>query len=260
MKYIFIILSFFLNSLAYANEGYTYTSGIAKSLNLPEHVVTLIIVSLILIVLGLFYRSKLASLKNVVEPDKSISLRNIIESYGEFIYAQCRTVIGDKETPKYFEFIGALFLFILFSNLIGLIPGFMPPTENINTTLALGVASFLYYNYVGCKEQGTLNYLKHFAGPLWYMAVLILPIELISNAVRPLSLAMRLRGNIYGDHLVVGVFSSIFEPYSQYLLPIPFLLLGLLVCFIQAYVFTVLTMVYISLATAHHDHGEEVVH
>lgn len=241
-------------------SGYTFTANIAHQMALPEHVITLAIVAIFLLLLSLYYRSKVASSKNVIIPDQGISVKNILESYGEFIYGQCRAVIGEKEAPKYFEFIGALFLFILISNLIGLIPGFMPPTENINTTLAMGVFAFLYYNFVGCKEQGTLNYLKHFAGPLWYMAVLIFPIEIISNLVRPFSLALRLRGNMYGDHLVLGVFSGIMKPYSEFLVPIPFLLLGLLVCFIQAYVFTVLTMVYISLATAHHDHDEEVVH
>jgi len=104
--------------------------------------------------------------------------------------------------------------------------------------------------------MGTINYIKHFAGPLWYMAVLIFPIEILSNFVRPISLALRLRGNMYGDHLVLSIFSDL----TPIIIPIAFLVLGLLVSIIQAFVFTVLSMVYISLATAHHDHGEEEHH
>ena len=150
------------------------------------------------------------------------------------------------------SFVGTIFILILINNLIGLIPGFLPPTDRVNTTLALGVFSFIYYNYIGCKKLGVVNYLKHFAGPLWYMAILIFPIEIISNFVRPVSLALRLRGNMYGDHLVLSVFSEM----APYLIPCVFMVLGILVSFIQAYVFTALSMVYISLASAHHDHDE----
>ena len=100
--------------------------------------------------------------------------------------------------------------------------------------------------------MGVINYLKHFAGPLWYMAILIFPIEILSNFVRPLSLALRLRGNMMGDHMVLAVFSDLVPG----IVPIVFLILGMLVSFIQAYVFTCLSMVYISLASAHHDHDE----
>src|SRR5690606_12416382 len=122
---------------------------------------------------------------------------------GQFIMNQCKAIIGEKEGPKYFSFIATTFLVILVSNLIGLIPGFLPPTEELSTTLALGIFSFIYYNIKGCKELGTVNYFKHFAGPLWYMAILIFPIEILSNLIRPVSLALRLRGNMYGDHLVL---------------------------------------------------------
>ena len=107
----------------------------------------------------------------MVVPDAGISFRNIVESFGQFIYDQCKNVIGEEEGPKYFSFLSALFIIILMNNLIGLIPGFLPPTENLNTTLALGVMSFIYYNIMGCRSLGVVNYLKHFMGPLWYMAI-----------------------------------------------------------------------------------------
>ena len=106
------------------------------------------------------------------------------------------------------------------------------------------------------KEQGVINYLKHFDGPMWYLAFLIFPIEIISNLIRPLSLALRLRSNMVGDHIVLSVFSDL-APIG---IPIIFLLLGILVSIIQAYVFTVLTMVYIQMAVAHSDHDESHAH
>jgi F-type H+-transporting ATPase subunit a len=139
---------------------------------------------------------------------------------------------------------------------LGLIPGFSPATDNFNTTLALGIFVFLYYNYQGIKEQGLWGHIKHFMGPVWYLAILIFPIELISHAVRPLSLGLRLQGNMKGDHLVLSIFSGL----VPYLVPIPFYVIGLFVCFMQAFVFTLLTMVYISLSTATHDHGEHAHH
>ena len=239
---------------AFAGGGFTWANTLIQSLHLPieEYVLTFIITSLILLVITFLYRSSLSGASNFIVPDKGITLRNIVEGYGQFIMNQCRTVIGEKDGPEYFAFVGTIFIMILINNLIGLIPGFLPPTDRVNTTLALGVFSFIYYNYIGCKKLGVVNYLKHFAGPLWYMAVLIFPIEIISNFVRPVSLALRLRGNMYGDHLVLSVFSEM----APYLIPCVFMILGILVSFIQAYVFTALSMVYISLASAHHDHDE----
>jgi F-type H+-transporting ATPase subunit a len=164
--------------------------------------------------------------------------------------------MGEEEAKKYFTVIMLLFTFVFVNNLIGLLPGFLPPTDNINTTLALGVFVFLYYNYQGIRAQGIVGHIKHFMGPVWYLAILIFPIELISHVVRPLSLGLRLKGNMEGDHLVLSIFSGL----VPYLVPIPFYVIGLFVCFMQAFVFTLLTMVYISLATAHHDHDEAHAH
>jgi F-type H+-transporting ATPase subunit a len=118
----------------------------------------------------------------------------------------------------------------------------------MNTTLALGIFVFLYYNYVGLRANG-IGYLKHFLGPMLWLAPLMLIIELASHIFRPLSLALRLRGNIMGDHVVLSVFSGL----VPYLLPVIFYGIGVFVAFIQAFVFVLMTMVYISLSTAH-DH------
>ena len=253
-KGLLLLSSLVLPALAFASGGFTWISTLIHHFHLPiaEHVLTFILVAVMIIVGGLIYRSKLAKVPNPIIPDKGFSYRNLVEAYGRFIYTQCRMVLGEHYAPKYFPFIATVFLVILLMNLIGLVPGVLPPTEHLSTTFALGCFSFIFYNIKGCKENGVINYFKHFAGPLWYMAILIFPIEIISNFIRPMSLALRLRGNMMGDHLVLSTFTGL----APFLVPIPFYLLGLLVCFIQAYVFTMLTMVYISLAMPHHDHGE----
>ena len=240
---------------AYGAEGFTWLGETAHRFYVGEHVLTLAFIGFVLLLLGFAYRSKISDVSNVVIPDEGITLRNLCELYGSFIYGQCKQIIGEEGAQKYFSFIATIFIVILLSNLIGLVPGFLPPTEHFSTTLALGVFSFVYYNIKGCKEQGFVNYLKHFMGPLWYLAFLIFPIEIISNLVRPLSLALRLKNNMMGDHLVLSEFSNLVPLF----VPIVFMILGILVSFVQAYVFTVLTMVYISLAT-HHDHGNESHH
>lgn len=265
-SFITLLLTLFTSNV-FASEGFTWLSTLGHATGLEEvfhhngihhydHILTFLFVCLLLVVVGFAYRAKVANKEQAVVPDRGITFRNITEMYGSFIMAQCRAVLGEKEAPKYFSFVATIFILIFLSNAIGLIPGFLPPTESINTTLALGVFSFFYFNIKGCKELGTVNYFKHFAGPLWYMAILIFPIEIISTCIRPISLALRLYGNMYGDHMVLGTFSGL----APVAVPVVFMLLGLLVSLIQAYVFIMLSMVYVSLATAHQDHGEHHAH
>ncbi len=260
MKKILTLLTFLFSTMLSASEhgggAIIWFNYLAEKIHVPEHIITFAFVGLVLIVIGFIYRKQLSKVENRVIPDKGVTIRNLVEAYGNFIYGQCKNVIGEKEADTYFPFIAILFIVLLFSNLIGLIPGFNPPTHMLNTTLAVGVFSFLYYNYQGFKEQGFINYMKHFAGPLWYMAILIFPLEIISHFVRPLSLALRLQGNMTGDHLVLSIFTEL----APFLVPIIFYLLGILVCLIQAYVFTVLSMVYIAMAVEHHDHDEAAEH
>jgi len=256
MKKLIGVLSLFSFS-AHASGGFTWISSISHALHLhiPEYQIGLLLVGLFILSFGLLYNLKIKKVSNLVIPDKGITLRNFAEAYGNFIYGQCKAILGEKKASQYFGVVAFLFLFILISNLMGLIPGFLPPTEFLNATLALGLFSFVAYNIIGIKENGLINYLKHFAGPLWYMAILVFPIEIISNLVRPLSLALRLRGNLFGDHLVLAEFTKL----APAVIPIAAMALGLLVCIIQAYVFTVLSMVYIALALPH-DHGEHAHH
>lgn len=179
-------------------------------------------------------------------PEGRWSFRNFFEIAAEQLLFLTESVLGRHDAAKYFPIIGALFVFIFSCNLIGLIPGILPPTDNLNTTLALGTFVFLYYNWVGLRSQGAA-YVKHFFGPVLWLAPLMLIIEFASHVFRPLSLALRLRGNIMGDHVVLSVFSSL----VPYLIPVVFYGVGLFVAFIQSFVFCLLTMVYISLSASH---------
>jgi F-type H+-transporting ATPase subunit a len=149
-----------------------------------------------------------------------------------------------------------VFIFIFVSNLIGVIPGFLPPTSNVNTNIAVALVVFFLTHYYGVKEHG-VGYLKHFMGPMLMLAPLMFAIEMISHLVRPLSLTVRLYGNISGDHIVLGIFSNIWHTLGINIpevgIPVIFLMLGIFISFVQAFVFSLLSMVYISGAMAH-DH------
>ncbi len=151
---------------------------------------------------------------------------------------------------KYLPLIGSLFIYILVSNLLGIVPGLNPPTSNINTNAACALTVFVTYNIMGIREQGLKNYIKHFMGPIIWLAPLMIVLELVSHLVRPVSLSVRLFGNIMGDHMVLGVFTEL----TKIGIPVIFLGLALFVSVIQAFVFSLLSMIYISLATSHEEH------
>jgi F-type H+-transporting ATPase subunit a len=159
------------------------------------------------------------------------------------------TVIGHG-AERYVPLMASFFIFILCANFIGLVPGFTPPTSSFDITFALGVVSFIAFNYYGFQVQG-ISYLKHFAGPILWLAPLMFALEMIGALVRPVSLGLRLFGNLFGDHLVLEIFTGL----TKVGVPVVFYLLGTLVSVIQAFVFTLLSMIYIALAVAHH--GEE---
>lgn len=212
-----------------------------------SHVATLAIVSLVLMAIGIRARVALGNGDAAVAPINRFSVRGVFELLTEAIGNLADQVIG-HHGRAFAPFFTAIFVYILFNNFVGLIPGMVPATENFNTTFALGVFSFLAYNIIGLKEGG-LGYLKHFLGPVWWLAPLMLAIEILSHLLRPLTLGLRLANVMTGDHTVLAVFLNLFPVGPA----IPFYLMGMLVCTIQAFVFTLLSMVYIALATAH-DH------
>jgi F-type H+-transporting ATPase subunit a len=181
-------------------------------------------------------------------PDAKMTYKNFFEIVAEKLYGFVESTIGKEEAPHFFPLIGTIFLFILTMNWIGMAPGMAAATENMNTTLAMGAFVFLYYNFVGIKHHG-LGYLKHFFGPVVWLAPLMLIVELASHIFRPISLGLRLRSVIMADHQVFYAFNDL----VPVLVPVVFLMLGAFVGLIQAVVFSLMTMVYISLA-ASHDH------
>jgi F-type H+-transporting ATPase subunit a len=230
-----------------------FIPGVTEANN---HVVMAVIIGGLLVVMTLIARLQLNSAMKAgantadggLVPEPKMTIRNFFEIAAESLYSLTESVIGHHDAPTYFPIIGTLFIFIFACNLAGLVPGLLPPTHNFNTTLALGAFVFVYYNYAGIRANG-MAYFKHFLGPVLWLSPLMLIIEIASHLFRPLSLALRLRGNIMGDHVVLHVFSGL----VPYLLPVIFYGLGVFVALIQAFVFCLMTMVYISLSTAHDD-------
>lgn len=216
-----------------------------------DHTATATLVFAFLISIAWIAKRQLAAVPDPVIPDAALTLRGVSELFVEATAKLASDTLGGNARP-FIALYGSFFLFIVSCNLIGLLPGFAPPTSNFNVTFALGVCSFLMYNYYGLSLGG-VEYVKHFVGPIWWLGVLMVPLELIDNLVRPLSLALRLFGNMNGDHLVLRIFTDM-----TYLgIPVLFYVLGALVSLIQAFVFTLLSLVYLSLALPHANRGRK---
>ncbi|BCA78345.1 F0F1 ATP synthase subunit A [Desulfuromonas sp. AOP6] len=167
-----------------------------------------------------------------------------MQNFMEVVVTGVENLIEETMGPKgkaYFPLIATFALFILVSNLIALIPGFYPPTANLNTNAALALTVFAMTHIIGVKEHG-IGYLKHFMGPILVLAPLIFIIEIIGHLARPLSLSLRLFGNMYGHEIVLMIFLAL----VPFLLPVPMMMMGVLIAFIQTFVFTLLAMIYIA--------------
>ncbi len=172
-----------------------------------------------------------------------------------------RAMLEDIVGPhglQYFPVVMTFAVLILVSNLMGLFPLFMTPTSATSVTFALGLSSFLYYNFIGIKENGLLLHLKHFAGPIWWISPLIFPIELISNFIRPFSLGIRLFGNMFADEKVLDTLANLAPPYT-WVAPILLMPLSVFVAFIQTFVFILLSQLYLS-EVSHPPHDEHAEH
>ena len=198
-------------------------------------------------VIGVCFRNSLVKGASIT-PDGSFSLKTMVELSMDVVYGIAKDNIGHA-WRTFAPLLAGVFLFILVTNLTGLVPGFIPSTENINTNLSMGLMVFIVYNIAGFREHKA-HYLKQFAGPMLAIAPLMLTIEIISHVFRPVSLSLRLMGNIFADHLMLGIFTST-APFI--VVPSALMFFGLLVSLVQSFVFTLLTGIYISLAVSH-DH------
>ena len=182
-------------------------------------------------------------------PPPSFNVRHFFELICDATIGLIAGVMGSEEkAKKYFPLIGSFAFFILFCNVAALLPGFSPGTDTLKTNLALSLVIFVLTHYHGFKEHG-VAYIKHFMGPIWWLAPLMFPIELVSHLARPVSLSLRLLGNMVADHKVIFSFFAL----VPWLVPIPFYFLGMLVCVVQTLVFCLLSVVYFALAISH-DH------
>ncbi len=255
-------------------HGFTWYNLLPHELQavLPEQTFFAIVVSLLVIVFALYARTGLLRAQDPTVPEEKIGARNITELLLEYVVVRQSDAIIGKAGRKYVPYFASFFFFILFSNLMGLLPGFLPPTSNLNTTLGLALVSFVGYNVIGLREQG-IPYFKQFMGPmthlpgkgffskLAFVPLLLISVsfflisELFSHGFRPVSLSLRLFGNLMGDHEVIGAFTDL----TKLVVPVVFYLMGALVSVIQAFVFMLLSMIYVALAVSH-GHEEEHGH
>ena len=183
-------------------------------------------------------------------PASNLGLRNLFEMYTTAILNMLDSVLSKKDAVNYYWLLGGLFLYVFVSNLMSVMPGFLPATDNINTNLAMGLVVLVVYVVAGIARQG-MGFFKHMMGPVLALAPLIFLIEALGVfLIRPGSLALRLFGNINGDHTVFGIMSDLIPV----VLPSVFLGLGIWVSFLQAFVFTLLSAIYIALSV---DHGDD---
>lgn len=212
-------------------------------------------VALLMLLTGVLVRQRLAAAGGGVLPDEGVSLRNVLEIVVEFLVGLSRENMG-AHWRRYFPLVATIFIFILIANLIGLVPGLGGATSNANTTWAWAIISFVAFQYVGIREHGW-SYVYHFLGPALFdvriagrtfhvrlLAPLYLPLEVISHLARAFTLSIRLLANMFADHTVVAVWLMLVPA----VVPAIFMGLGVLVAVLQAFVFALLTMIYIGLA------------
>ena len=231
-----------------------------------EYTALMVLVVLLVLVISLVVRARVSNTQAALVPEGSLTLTSFVENMIEFAYGTLRSIMGGNEPGArgvqgradarfFLPLIGTCAMFIFFSNAIAIIPGFAAPTSNFNVTAACGIVIFVSTHFYGLKRGG-VAYLKHFVGPFWWLAPLMLPVELMSHTIRPATLGIRLAMNMHVDHLLVGVFTKL----TYFVVPVAIMLLGVLVVVVQTYVFCLLSTIYISLAIEHHDEHEEGAH
>lgn len=219
------------------------------------HVVGAVIAAVLILVATLRWRShqQTAASQGGLVPSRRFTLAAMIDGFVGAVYRLSVDVMGEKDARRFLPLTGTLGLFIFCCNLQGLIPGLLPPTDTLKTNLALSLFVFVVYNAMGLYRNG-MAYLAHFLGPKlggfpWLFPI-FLPVELASHLGRPVSLSLRLMGNILADHKVVLAIAGLIAVLA----PVPFLLLGVLVVIVQTLIFTLLTIIYIGAAIEHLEH------
>jgi F-type H+-transporting ATPase subunit a len=229
--------------------GETVIKHEAPSWRSFEPMAAALFVTLLVLGVALRVRSRLQNPDDAVIPEDRLTLRTFMEAFLSYFYDMAKSVMDAERAKKYFPLIGTAAMFVFFSNILALIPGFPVATSSLSITLGCAIVVFICFNAYGLKTNG-FAYIAHLAGPAWYLAWLVFPIEVISLTVRPITLAVRLMLNMSVDHLILGIFLSLVAAF----IPIPVMILGCLIILIQTLVFTLLTCIYIGLATEHEAH------
>ncbi len=238
------------------NFGATFLGHKQVDAHGAEPLVAALFVVLVLVVLGLRAKAQVTDYEKSVIPDDKLTLRTFFELVIGYFYGMMRDMMGPTRAKRFFPVVGTAALFILFSNFLGMIPGFLPPTSNWNVTAGCAVCVLGAFTYYGLKEQG-FGFISHLAGPWMGPAmipinILIFAIEFLSTfIIRPVTLSIRLMLNIAVDHLLLSIMLGMFALF----LPLPIMVLGTLVALVQPLVFCLLTSIYITLATESHDEG-----
>lgn len=193
----------------------------------------------LLIAVGILVLARMASSSMKVVPG---GVQNVFEAYLQGVSFMGKDVLGEDKYKKYVPLVGTIGLMVFFGNVIGIIPGFESPTANLNFTLTLALVVFFYYHYEGIKAQGAGHYFAHFAGPVKVLAPLMFPIEIISHFSRIISLSFRLFGSIKGDDMFLLVMLML----VPYIAPLPAFAILTVMAFLQAFIFMILTYVYLS--------------
>ena len=227
------------------DHGFSWIGAIPGLRYLPAHSVTATLAAALVLAVAWLARRGLSAAESPLVPDGRASARSLFEIITAFVNEMAEGMMG-HHGRQFVPLLATMFTFILFANLIGLLPGFSPPTDNFSTTFGLGAISFLAYNYYGVREHGVW-YVKQFIGPVVWLAPLMIIVEGLTHVFRPISLGIRLFGNMFADHLVLGIFTDL----TKVIIPVAFYVLGAFVSVVQAFVFTVLSMVYIALAISH---------
>ncbi len=219
-----------------------------------QYVIGFAFIALLILTLVLVARRQITNTQAALIPDETLSARTFFEAMTEAVLNLMESIMNRKAALFFLPLIGTCAFIIFFSNLIGLVPGFLPPTSSLSTTLAMALVIFFTTHIYGIKENG-IGYFAHFLGPIrkWYalpLMLLMLCIEIISHLARPLSLSIRLMGNMFADHMVVGTFVAL----VPFVIPVPIMMLGVIVCIVQTLVFCILSTVYIGMAIAHEEH------
>lgn len=230
--------------------GKSLVGGAEPSWHSFEPIISALIVVLLLLLGAARLRTQLSDVDQAVVPDDKLTLRTAVEAILGYFYDLAKGVMDPARAKKYFPLIGASALFVLLSNLFALVPGMPVATSSLNITLGCSLVIFILFNAYGMMKD-PWGYLAHLAGPAWYLSWLMLPIEIVSLCVRPITLAVRLMLNMSVDHLLLAMATSL----VGLLVPVPVLVLGCLVIAVQTLVFTLLTTIYIGLGTEDSGHG-----